>query len=119
MESCPDCVEVKQRYSDNPDYELVDIGKQARSLKEFIVLRDSHPAFVKVRERGNIGIPCFIKEDGSVIISRYDKDGFHNLKSKGVAHNPNEYIAYIPVNETVYGPQRIVTATSDEAYTAD
>ena len=69
MESCPDCVEVKQRYSDNPDYELVDIGKQARSLKEFIVLRDSHPSFVKVREHGNLGIPCFIKEDGSVIIS--------------------------------------------------
>ena len=58
-----------------------------------------------------------IQADGSVIISRYDKDGFHNLKSKGVAHNPNEYIAYIPVNETVYGPQRIVTATSDEEYT--
>ena len=69
MESRPDCLELKQRYSDNPDYELVDIGKQARSLKEFIVLRDSHPAFVKVKERGNIGIPCFIKEDGSVIIS--------------------------------------------------
>lgn len=25
--------------------------------------------FDKVRERGNIGIPCFVKEDGSVIIS--------------------------------------------------
>ena len=58
-----------------------------------------------------------IRDDGSVIISRYDKDGFHNLKSKGVAHNPNEYISYIPVNEDVYGPQRIVTATSDEEYT--
>ena len=69
MESWPDCVEVKQRYSDNPDYELVDIGKQARSLKEFIVLSDSHPAFGKGTERGNIGMPCFIKEDGSVIMS--------------------------------------------------
>ena len=35
MESCPDCVEVKQRYSNDPDFELVDIGKQARDLKEF------------------------------------------------------------------------------------
>ena len=57
-----------------------------------------------------------IQDDGSVIITRYDKDGYHNLKSKGVAHNPNEYIEYIPVNETVYGPQRIVTATTDEPY---
>ena len=69
MESCPDCVEVKTRYKDDPGYELVDIGQQARSLKEFLVLRDNHPAFVKVRERGNIGIPCFVTEDGSVIIS--------------------------------------------------
>ena len=74
MESCPDCVEVKARYKDDPGYELVDIGQQARSLKEFLVLRDNHPVFAKVRERGNIGIPCFVKEDGSVIISlkRYD-----------------------------------------------
>lgn len=69
MESCPDCVEVKARYKDDPGYELVDIGQQARNLKEFLVLRDNHPAFVKVRERGNIGIPCFVWEDGSVIIS--------------------------------------------------
>lgn len=69
MESCPDCVEVKARYKDDPGYELVDIGQQARSLKEFLVLRDSHPSFAKVRERGNIGIPCFVKEDGSVVIS--------------------------------------------------
>ena len=58
-----------------------------------------------------------IQADGSVIITRYDKNGYHNLKSKGVAHTPNEHIDYIPVNEDVYGPQRIVTATSDEEYT--
>ena len=69
MESCPDCIEAKQLYKDNPEYELIDIGQQARSLKEFLTLRDNHPAFAKVRERGNIGIPCFVKEDGTVIIS--------------------------------------------------
>lgn len=69
MESCPDCTAVKELYSDNPEYTLVDIGKQARSLKEFLALRDHHPAFDKVRERGNIGIPSFVREDGSVAIS--------------------------------------------------
>ena len=59
----------KELYGNNQEYELIDIGQQARSLKEFIVLRDNHPAFAKVRERGNIGIPCFVKEDGSVFIS--------------------------------------------------
>ena len=88
MESCPDCLEVKQRYSNNPDFELVDIGNQARNLKEFLVLRDTHPAFVKVRERGNIGIPCFIKEDGTVIISlKKFRDSFEPVYAEGAACN--------------------------------
>jgi hypothetical protein len=52
MESCPDCTAVKELYSNNPEYLLIDIGKQARNLKEFLTLRDHHPAFDKVRERG-------------------------------------------------------------------
>ena len=84
MESCPDCVEVKARYKDDSGYELVDIGQQARSLKEFLVLRDNHPAFAKVRERGNIGIPCFVKEDGSVIISLKHYDASLDEKHSGV-----------------------------------
>ena len=88
MESCPDCVEVKQRYNNDPGFELIDIGKQARDLKEFLVLRDTHPAFEKVRERGNIGIPCFIKEDGTVIISlkKFD-DSFEPVDAEGAACN--------------------------------
>ena len=88
MESCPDCVEVKQRYSNDPGFELVDIGKQARDLKEFLVLRDTHPAFEKVRERGNIGIPCFVKEDGTVIISlkKFD-DSFEPVYAEEAACN--------------------------------
>lgn len=69
MESCPDCTMVKQLYGNNPEYVLIDIGQQARSLKAFLVLRDNHPAFDMVKEYGNIGIPCFVKEDGTVIIS--------------------------------------------------
>ena len=58
-----------------------------------------------------------IQDDGSVIITRYDENGYHNLKAAGKAHTPNEYVTSLPVNEDVYGPQRIVTATSDEEYT--
>ena len=89
MESCPDCVEVKARYKNDPAYELVDIGQQARSLKEFLVLRDNHPAFAKVRERGNIGIPCFVKEDGSVIISLKHYDASLNGKAEGLPEKTN------------------------------
>ena len=87
MESCTDCTEIKALYSNHPEYELVDIGRQARSLKEFLALRDHHPAFDKVRERGNIGIPCFVREDGSVAISlkHYDAARF-----TAATHTPPE-----------------------------
>lgn len=88
MESCQDCKEAKQRYSGNPEYQIIDIGKQARDLKEFLALRDTHPSFAKVRERGNIGIPCFVKDDGTVIISmkKYD-ESFVPEFSEGAACN--------------------------------
>ena len=28
MESCPDCIQAKQLYEANPDYKIIDIGKQ-------------------------------------------------------------------------------------------
>ena len=86
MESCPDCTQAKQQYGDNPDYEIIDIGKQARDLKEFLSLRDNHPAFAKVRERGTIGIPCFVKDNGEVVISMK-----HYLASSETASSEPEY----------------------------
>ena len=86
MESCPDCTQAKQQYGDNPDYEIVDIGKQARDLKEFLALRDNHPAFAKVRERGTIGIPCFVKDNGEVVISMK-----HYLASSGTETSVPDY----------------------------
>ena len=86
MESCPDCTQAKQQYGDNPDYEIIDIGKQARDLKEFLALRDNHPAFAKVRERGTIGIPCFVKDNGEVVISMK-----HYLASSGTETSVPEY----------------------------
>ena len=86
MESCPDCTQAKQLYGDNQNYEIIDIGKQARNLKEFLGLRDNHPAFVKVRERGAIGIPCFVKDDGEVVISMK-----HYLASSEPASSEPEY----------------------------
>ena len=66
MATCPDCFEVKARLSDNPDFEIIDIGEHVRKLKEFIRLRDSSPAFNSVKANGSIGIPCFVSEDGQI-----------------------------------------------------
>ena len=86
MESCTDCTQANQQYGDTPDYEIIDIGKQARDLKEFLALRDNHPAFAKVRERGTIGIPCFVKDNGEVVISMK-----HYLASSGTETSVPEY----------------------------
>lgn len=66
MASCPDCAQVKTQLKDDPRFQLIDIGEQARNLKAFLQLRDQHHAFDPVKARGNIGIPCFVMEDGSI-----------------------------------------------------
>ncbi len=47
-------------------FQLVDIGEHVRNLKEFMRLRDTHPKFKVARERGLVGIPSFLLEDGTV-----------------------------------------------------
>lgn len=46
-------------------YEYKDILKELTTLKEFMKLRDTEPAFDKIKGNG-IGIPCIVKENGSI-----------------------------------------------------
>lgn len=69
MDTCPDCAYVKAQVKGNPGYELVDIGQHVRNLKEFLDLRDSNPIFNHSKEIGDVGIPCFVLEDGTVTLS--------------------------------------------------
>ncbi len=83
MATCPDCSEVKERLSGNPDFEIIDIGEHVRNLKEFIRLRDSSPAFDSVKAAGSIGIPCFVEEDGRI---SFDTEEFiHEGYSSGAS----------------------------------
>lgn len=72
MATCPDCVQIKEQAKFDNNYQLIDIGEQPRNLREFLHLRDTHPAFEKVKARGTIGIPCFVREDGSVSFKTTD-----------------------------------------------
>ena len=56
-----------------------------------------------------------IQENGDVIITRYDKDGVHNLKSAGKANAIDES-GYTFDDERVYESSRIVGANKDEEY---
>lgn len=72
MATCPDCKQVKAQLAGNPDYELIDIGEHIRNLKQFMRLRDSNPAFDDAKAHSNVGIPCFVLEDGSIKFSMDD-----------------------------------------------
>ena len=69
MATCPDCTQVKAEAANDPRFELIDLGEHVKHLKAFLALRDTHPAFDKVKARGNIGLPCFVMEDGSIDFS--------------------------------------------------
>ena len=67
---CPDCVQCRRDLDKaGVPYEYLDFGENLLALKEFLALRDANPIFVPVREKGSIGIPCILREDGSVTLS--------------------------------------------------
>lgn len=72
MTSCPDCEYVKRQAEGNDRYEIIDIGKDVKALKEFLRLRDSSPAFDGAKRTGAAGIPCFVLEDGTVTLQPED-----------------------------------------------
>ena len=60
MSTCPDCTYVEKQVEGNSNYEIINIGEHVRNLKEFLKLRDSHPAFAAAKRLGTVGIPCFV-----------------------------------------------------------
>lgn len=65
---CPDCVDAFEILKEkNIVYDYVDINESMKTLKEFLKLRDNRDEFKEVRENSNVGIPCFLFDDGSII----------------------------------------------------
>ena len=66
---CPDCVECRRDLDEaGVASEYLDFADDLRNLKAFLALRDKEPAFETVRTEGKIGIPCILREDGSVTL---------------------------------------------------
>lgn len=51
MDTCPDCTYVEEQIKDDSRYEIIDIGRHVRNLKEFLKLRDSSLPLPKQNER--------------------------------------------------------------------
>ena len=66
---CPDCVACKAAFDANGvAYEFVNVTESMRNLKEFLKKRDSDPVFDDAREKGYVGIPALVSEDGGITL---------------------------------------------------
>ena len=67
---CPDCVECcKDLDAEKVKYEFCDFADDLRHLKTFLKLRDENPLFEDVKREGKIGIPCLVKDDGTIALN--------------------------------------------------
>lgn len=66
---CPDCVQCRADLDKaGVAYEYLDFSESLLHLKEFLVLREN-PIFDTIRSEGKIGIPCLVKEDGTLTLT--------------------------------------------------
>lgn len=66
---CPDCVKCREDLDKaGVSYEYLDFSDSLWNLKVFLGLRDNDPIFTDVKANGKIGIPCILREDGSVAL---------------------------------------------------
>ena len=66
---CGECRMFKQIMEERGfEVDYVEITESVPNMWEFLRLRDREEAFAPVRERGTIGIPAFVKEDGEITL---------------------------------------------------
>lgn len=69
MKTCPYCEYVEQQVIGNNNFQVIDISAHVHNLKAFLDLRDHHPAFAEAKAEGDVGVPCYVREDGSITLS--------------------------------------------------
>ena len=58
MKTCPYCAHVMKQVVGNPHFKVIDIGEDVHDMKE--------------KATGDVCIPCYVREDGSVTLSSKD-----------------------------------------------
>lgn len=70
---CSKCIKAKEKLKElNIEYEYINFTEDMASFQEFTKLRDERKEFDEVRGTGRVGLPCFVFEDGEVILNLYD-----------------------------------------------
>lgn len=66
---CKDCVQCLEDLDKaGVAYEYLDFAENLLHLKTFLHIRETNPLFDEVRRNGAIGIPCILRQDGSVTL---------------------------------------------------
>lgn len=66
---CKDCVQCRQELdAAGVSYAYFDFSENLMNLKEFLRIRDTEPLFAEAKQEGYIGIPCILREDGSLTL---------------------------------------------------
>ena len=67
---CKDCVEAVELFSKRgfSNYRYVVITESTENLKAFLRLRDTRVELCAARAAGSIGVPCFVREDGTLTL---------------------------------------------------
>ena len=75
MRQCPGCQDLKKYLEEQGmSYEFRNLA-DLRTLKSFLELRDTLPDFEEVRQSHRVGIPCIVREDGSVCLDWREEFG--------------------------------------------
>lgn len=76
MKTCPYCEYVEAQIEQSEElkkkFKIIDIGEHILNLKRFLKLRDNNPAFEESRRIGDVGVPCYVLEDGSITLKSTD-----------------------------------------------
>ena len=62
---CPDTLyALNQLVVAKIEIDFKDLSASLPDLKAYLAQRETNPLYASVREKGGIGIPCFVLEDG-------------------------------------------------------
>ena len=73
MPTCPYCDYIHEQIQGlESEFEYINIGENIRNMGAFTRLRDTSSAFDHSKEIGDVGIPAFVLEDGSITLDPAD-----------------------------------------------
>lgn len=66
-DTCKDCVDAKALLdAKGIRYLFLEFSDSIGNLKRFLKIRDTNPMFDAVKEKGGVGVPLFVLEDGTM-----------------------------------------------------